>query len=189
MPIVTHLHGAHVQAHSDGLPEAWWLPAAATSPKIIPCRVTLRLDEEAAPGAAVFEYPNDQRATTLWYHDHALGMTRLNVYAGMAGFWIVRDDIEDGLNLPGPAPRLGDPPDTRYYEIPIVIQDRTFYEDGSLFYPDSRTFFDEYAGPYFPETPVVRRSGTRNFSGIRSWLMAGRGPTWKSSHACTASVF
>jgi FtsP/CotA-like multicopper oxidase with cupredoxin domain len=91
----------------------------------------------------------------LWYHDHALGITRLNVYAGLAGFWIIRNDAEDSMNLPGPAPRLDDPPDTRYYEIPIVVQDRSFNEDGSLFYPDSRAFFDEYAGPYFPDTPVM----------------------------------
>jgi len=57
----------------------------------------------------IFDYTNDQRASTLWYHDHALGITRVNVYAGLAGFWILRDSVEDGLNLPGPAPKLGDP--------------------------------------------------------------------------------
>ena len=60
-------------------------------------------------------YPNDQAATTLWYHDHALGITRLNVYAGLAGFYLIRDAEEDALNLPsGP------------YEIPLLIQDRNF---------------------------------------------------------------
>jgi FtsP/CotA-like multicopper oxidase with cupredoxin domain len=102
----------------------------------------------------VFEYTNDQRAATLWFHDHTLGITRLNVYAGLAGFWLLRDDVEDGLNLPGPAPRLGDPAGTRYYEIPIAIQDRSFNADGSLFYPDSREFFDGYKGPYVPDTLV-----------------------------------
>ena len=106
------------------------------------------------PGAAIFEYTNDQPATTLWYHDHTLGITRLNVYAGMAGFWLIRDDVEDGLNLPGPAPQLNDAPDTSYYEIPIVIQDRIFNEDGSLFYPDNREFFDGFTDPYMPESPV-----------------------------------
>ena len=90
----------------------------------------------------------------MWYHDHALGITRLNVYAGMAGFWLLRDAVEDGLNLPGPAPRLGDPPGMSYYEISLAIQDRSFYEDGSLFYPDTREFFDGYPGPYVPYTPV-----------------------------------
>jgi FtsP/CotA-like multicopper oxidase with cupredoxin domain len=81
-------------------------------------------------------------------------MTRVNVYAGMAGFWLIRDDTEDSLNLPGPAPVLDDAPDTRYYEVPVVIQDRSFNEDGSLFYPASREFFDGYSGPYIPESMV-----------------------------------
>jgi spore coat protein A len=155
VPIVTHVHGAHVQAHSDGFPEAWWLPHAVNIPASYYTQGShYRTVAGTDPGTAVFEYSNDQRATTLWYHDHALGITRLNVYAGLAGFWLVRDDVEGGLNLPGPAPRLGDPPDTKYYEIPIVIQDRSFNEDGSWFYPDSRTFFDDFEGPYFPETAV-----------------------------------
>jgi len=152
VPFVTHVHGAHVGPTSDGYPEAWYLPNAKNIPagyftegthygSVLP----------APPGSAWFEYPNDQRATTLWYHDHALGMTRLNVYAGLAGFWIIRDAVEDSLNLPGPAPQLGDAPGTKYYEIPIVIQDRSFNEDGSLFYPDSREFFDEFDGPYIPD--------------------------------------
>jgi len=58
------------------------------------------------------------------------------------------------LGLPGPAPRLGEPPGTAHYEIPIAIQDRSFYQDGSLAYPGSRADFDGYRGPYLPETPV-----------------------------------
>jgi bilirubin oxidase len=155
VPIVTHLHGAHVPAISDGFPEAWYLPDAND----IPVGYYTRGSHygtvlPAEPGTAWFEYPNDQRATTLWYHDHALGMTRLNVYAGLAGFWLIRDDMEDSLNLPGPAPRPGDPPATKYYEIPIVIQDRSFNDDGSLFYPEDRAFFDEFTGPFLPGTTV-----------------------------------
>ena len=157
VPIVTHIHGAHVPDISDGYPEAWYLPAASNIPAGYATQGTHYASvHPPPPGAAVFEYPNDQRAATLWYHDHSLGITRLNVYAGLAGFWLIRDDVEDGLNLPGPAPRLGDPAGTRYYEIPIAIQDRSFNEDGSLFYPDSRAFFDgeEYAGPYLPTTDI-----------------------------------
>lgn len=155
IPIVTHVHGAHVASISDGYPDAWYLPAAANIPDGYATQgFHYRSVHPAPPGAAVFEYTNDQPATTLWYHDHALGITRLNVYAGMAGFWLIRDEVEDALNLPGPAPKLGDPPDKRYYEIPIVFQDRSFNQDGSLFYPDNRAFFDEYTGPYRPETPV-----------------------------------
>lgn len=155
VPVVSHLHGAHVPAISDGFPEAWYLPEAADIPAgYSPQGSRYTSVHEAPPGSAVYEYPNDQRATTLWYHDHTMGLTRLNVYAGMAGFYLLRDEAEDSLDLPGPAPRLGDAPGTRYYEIPLAIQDRSFNEDGSLFYPDSRTFFDEYAGPYIPETTV-----------------------------------
>ena len=102
------------------------------------------------PGTATFQYENDQRAGTLWYHDHTLGMTRLNVYAGPAGFYLLRrgpGDLPPAV-LPGPAPQVGDPPGTKYYEIPIAIQDRSFNADGSLFYPDSREFFDGFTGPY-----------------------------------------
>ena len=156
IPMVTHVHGAHVPAISDGYPDAWYLPAASDIPAGYKSQGNKYGSVHPAPdGAAVFEYPNDQRATTLWYHDHALGVTRLNVYAGLAGFWLLRDDVEDQLDLPGPAPRLNDAPDTKYYEIPIVIQDRSFKPDGQLFYPDSRAFFDGYTGPFVPETPVA----------------------------------
>ncbi|RPI88977.1 MAG: bilirubin oxidase, partial [Chloroflexi bacterium] len=116
---------------------------------------------------ATFQYPNNNRASTVWYHDHALGMTRLNVYAGPAGFYIIRGGkcgdggIKDSRTgkravLPGPAPQVGDPfpPKKTYYEIPIAVQDRAFNEDGSLFYPNTRAFFDEYIGPYIPKTDV-----------------------------------
>src|SRR4029079_8874085 len=93
---------------------------------------------------------------TLWYHDHTLGMTRQNVYAGPAGFYLIRGGPEDAKAhaLPGTAPALGDPPGKKYFEIPIVIQDRSFRSDGSLFYPDSRECFDGYPGPYIPNTPI-----------------------------------
>jgi bilirubin oxidase len=83
-------------------------------------------------------------------------MTRLNVYAGPAGFYILRgggSDLPD-IKLPGPAPALGDSPETKYYEIPIAIQDRSFNKDGSLFYPDTRAFFDGFEGPYIPESDI-----------------------------------
>jgi spore coat protein A len=154
VPIVTHLHGGHSTQESDGYPEAWFLPAANNIPAgfarvgsfYAPFR---QLAEESfgqqwTPGSAVFQYDNDQAAATLWYHDHTLGMTRSNVYAGPAGFYLVRGGPGDAIGgtLPGPAPQLGDPPGTRYYEIPIAIQDRSFNMDGSLFYPGDRAFFE-----------------------------------------------
>ncbi len=169
VPIVTHVHGAHTMEDSDGYPEAWYLPNALDIPKKYAQTGTFydyfvrRYKRKWDPGTASFNYPNDQRATTLWYHDHTLGMTRLNVYAGPAGFYIIRggadDVVLDSRNgstaiLPGPAPGVGDDPFGVYGEIPIVIQDRSFGADGSLFYPDSREFFDEFPGPYIPDTPV-----------------------------------
>jgi bilirubin oxidase len=104
----------------------------------------------------VFQYANNQQPSTLWFHDHTLGMTRLNVYAGPAGFYLLRGgeaDLPAG-ELPGPAPALGDAPGTRYYEIPLAIQDRSFNTDGGLFYPAGRDFFDGFPGPYIPESDV-----------------------------------
>jgi hypothetical protein len=153
VPIITHVHGAETTEDSDGYPEAWYLPAANDIPAEIlfdtgsfydTFKNGSPLGDMWEPGAVVFEYPNDQRATTLWYHDHSLGMTRLNVYAGPAGFYLLRGGPDDEVygRLPGPAPALGDPPNRRYYEIPIAIQDRSFNDDGSLYYPDNRAFFE-----------------------------------------------
>ena len=164
VPMVVHLHGGHSAEESDGYAEAWYLPNANNIPTGY-ARVGSHYDtfrEKAQgingatwePGSAVFQYANDQRAGTNWFHDHTLGMTRLNVYAGPAGFYNIRggsSDLPAGV-LPGPAPQLGDPSGTRYYEIPIAIQDRSFNQDGSLFYPSSREFFDGFAGPYIGES-------------------------------------
>ena len=147
VPIVTHVHGAHVTPESDGNPEAWFLPAAKNIPAGYAMRGSTWDQISGVPdeqGSATFQYQNDQAATTLWYHDHALGMTRTNVYSGPAGFFLIRGgpyDLPDGI-LPGPAPKVGDPAGTKYYEIPIAIQDRSFNSDGSLFYPSNRAFFE-----------------------------------------------
>ncbi|HEY8430732.1 MAG TPA: multicopper oxidase [Sandaracinaceae bacterium] len=154
VPIVTHVHGAHSFAHSDGHPEAWFLPDVELPEGFASRGPRYQTQREEGPGTAVFEYPHDEDGATLWYHDHTLGMTRVNIYAGLAGFWILRDDAEDALGLPGPAPRLGDPPGTRYREIPLAIQDRSFTEDGELFYPASRRDFGDYDGPFAPESDV-----------------------------------
>ena len=159
VPTVPHLHGIEqVAQESDGFPEAWFLPAAINIPAGYATtgtaydafRESSALGALWTPGAAVFQYPNLQRATTLWYHDHALGLTRANVYAGPAGFYLLRGGDDDAVaeQLPGPAPQRGDAPGTKYYEIPLVIQDRSFNTDGSLFYPASRKFFDGFTGPY-----------------------------------------
>jgi spore coat protein A, manganese oxidase len=178
VPIVTHLHGAvGVGDESDGYAEAWYLPAADNIPDgyategtwydFFAGKASSKFAVSWGAGFATFQYPNDQRESTLWYHDHALGMTRLNVYAGPAGFYLVRGgpegekailDSRTGTTavLPSPAPKEQDkfPPNKTYYEIPIAVQDRSFNENGSLFYPDTRAFFDGFAGPYIPTTEV-----------------------------------
>jgi spore coat protein A len=183
VPIVTHVHGAAgVGDESDGYAEAWYLPAAGDIPSGYASVGTWHdfFAAKAAakgqlapgtaawePGTAVFQYPNTPRASTVWYHDHALGMTRLNVYAGPAGFYIIRGgpDGDDAVLdtrfgtpavLPGPAPTERDkfPSNKTYYEIPLAIQDRSFTGDGSLFYPNTRACFDEIVGPYIPDTDI-----------------------------------
>ncbi len=110
VPIVTHLHGGEVRSDSDGHPEAWFTHDDRTGPAFRRRKST---------------YPNRQLPTTLWYHDHALGITRLNVMAGLAGFYLLRDrDDEIAHLLPGGR-----------YEIPLAIQDRSFRQDGSFSFP------------------------------------------------------
>ena len=179
VPIVTHVHGSeNVGDESDGYAEAWYLPAATNIPagyategtwyNFFNGKALAKYGAVWQTGSATFQYPNTQRASTIWYHDHTLGMTRLNVYAGPAGFYIVRGgpggdkavlDSRFGTTavLPGPAPNEGDkfPPNKTYYEIPIAVQDRSFNADGSLFYPDTRAFFDEIFGPYIPFTDIA----------------------------------
>ena len=106
---VAHLHGACALPDDDGYPEAWFTAHGEHGPKFKP-----------RPSS----YSNCQPSATLWYHDHALGITRLNVYAGLAGFYLLRDDAEKALNLP-----QGE------FEIPLMLQDRLFHHDGSLYYP------------------------------------------------------
>jgi spore coat protein A, manganese oxidase len=111
---VVHLHGAKAPPASDGYPESWYVPGKS----------------------AVCHYPNQQDATMLWYHDHALGINRLNVFAGLLGTFFVRDEFEDSLNLP-----------RGKYEIPLVIYDRVFDLEGQLNYPVS----GDPKSPWVPE--------------------------------------
>ena len=101
---VVHLHGAKAPAESDGYPENWFVRGKS----------------------ALCHYPNQQEAATLWYHDHALGINRLNVFAGLIGMFVVRDEFEDALGLP-----------RGKYEIPLVVYDRIIDLEGQLNYPVS----------------------------------------------------
>ena len=176
VPIVTHVHGAMgVGEESDGYTEAWYLPDASDVPdgyadhgrwfEYFRSVAESRFGVTWRPGEATFQYPNDNPASTLWYHDHALGLTRTNVYAGPAGFYIVRggpygdDAVTDSGTgrravLPGPAPGTPNQGEVDHREVLLAIQDRSFTPDGQLFYPDSRAFFDGYEGPYLPDSPI-----------------------------------
>jgi spore coat protein A len=111
---VVHVHGAKAPPASDGYPEDWLVRGQSR----------------------VAHFPCDQEAATPWYHDHAMGLERLNQYAGLLGCCFVRDDVEDALDLP-----RGD------HEIPLVLCDRLFYADGQLDYPTS----GDPAAPWVPE--------------------------------------
>jgi spore coat protein A len=111
---VSHLHGAKLPPESDGYPEDWIVPGKS----------------------ALYHYPNQQDAAMLWYHDHAMGINRLNIFAGLAGAYILRDKAEEALHLP-----------SGKYEIPLVITDRMFDKDSQLYYPVS----DKPDSPWIPE--------------------------------------
>ncbi|HEY0936690.1 MAG TPA: multicopper oxidase domain-containing protein [Trebonia sp.] len=163
VPLVVHMHGAHVHGDSDGFPETWYLPHATNIPKgyatsgskyaAYAKEAKSRFGATWSAGMAHYEYTNDQRATSLWFHDHTIGMTRLNVRAGLLGLYVLRggsSDLKAGV-LPGPAPRRGEPSGTRHYEIPLVIQDPSFNTDGSQYMPAANTFA---SGPYIPQTDI-----------------------------------
>lgn len=107
---VVHLHGSRVRPASDGHPLAWFSRGFQRVGPMFQRRT--------------YVYPNPQSATTLFYHDHTMGITRLNVYAGLAGAYLIRDAHETSLQLP-----------SGRFEIPLIIQDRSFKNNGQLFYP------------------------------------------------------
>ncbi|MEJ2184675.1 MAG: multicopper oxidase domain-containing protein [Gemmatimonadota bacterium] len=144
VPLVPHLHGGHTEWQSDGNPEFFFSPNLnVTGPRYI---------------SNEYHYDNDQRAGTLWYHDHALGITRLNVYAGLAGFYILRDDVDTGKeNNP-----LGLP--AWPYETALAIQGRMFKDTGELFYSA------------FPGDPLYEEFIDENVN-LPEELFPGGGPT------------
>jgi len=185
IPNVVHLHGSERSAQeSDGYPDAWFLPNAGNIPNGFArvgslynaFRQSSAQGGQWSAGNSVYQYPNNQRATMLWFHDHSLGMTRDNVYAGLAGFYALRGGPDDQVNgtLPGPAPQRGDAAGIAYHEIALMIQDRSFNSDGSLFYPDSREFFDGFPGPYIPGSDIPPIWNSEFFGDV----MTVNGKTW-----------
>jgi FtsP/CotA-like multicopper oxidase with cupredoxin domain len=211
VPLVTHVHGADVNMQSDGYPNSWELPAANNIPAgyAITGNMFSQWTLDGAnnvPGSAFYAYENTQPAATIWYHDHAMGMTRNNVYAGPAGFWLIRGGVNDTAAgvLPGPAPvagdltvplnTVGDPKRNSIREIPIAIQDRSFdWVDAlgnvlptsvgavgtKLWYPNSRALFDGFTGPYInpTQTPPSDISGIWNPEAFFNTMVVN-GVTW-----------
>jgi spore coat protein A len=111
--IATHLHGGATPWFSDGTPFQWYTPTGKHGPSFMNVP-----GFPALPGTGTYYYPNDQSARLVWYHDHAIGITRLNAYAGIASAYIIIDDFETELVSAGLLPDL--------VGIPLVIQDKSF---------------------------------------------------------------
>lgn len=111
---VVHLHGGHVEPASDGHPEDWVKSGQAQH----------------------VQYPNNQPAATLWYHDHSMGITRLNMMMGLAGFYLMHDPEEERLGLP-----------SGKFDIPLLLQDRILDPMGQFVYPVS----GDTDSPWVPE--------------------------------------
>lgn len=174
---VTHLHGAkRINQQSNGHPESWSSPAGQTG-------VAAGANNRTVPfNASPFDYSNDQEAALLWYHDLTLGLARLNVYAGLAGLYVVRDDNESTMITNNQLP-------SGAYEVPLILQDRMFRADGSFAYPDidvggapSPSWVKEFYGdvmvvngvawPYFQVEPRKYRLRVLNASNLRTYKLA-----------------
>lgn len=116
VPATVHLHGAEIPAAFDGDPNSWFTPNGLKGSDY-------HTIGNPGPGKAIYEYPNLQEPGTLWFHDHALGITRLNVYAGLAGFYFLKDPYREPKGYPsGP------------YEIELAVQDRRFDTNSQLYF-------------------------------------------------------
>ena len=168
IPMVTHLHGGEMPSDSDGGPNSWFMPEGTTGVNAF------------GPGFAFnastnCTYPNEQEATTLWYHPHDDGLTRINVYTGLAGYYFIRGTDEETAKLPGwsgddlvleqtPTGKSTTFYDKPYLpEIELGIQDRMFNVNGGLYWPVD------------PPNPDIHPFWTPEFVGD---VMVVNGKTW-----------
>jgi spore coat protein A, manganese oxidase len=119
---IVHLHGGKTPPESDGYPEDWYVPGQSRT----------------------YYYPNRQDPALLWYHDHAMGINRLNIYAGLMGLHVIRDQAEQQLRLP-----------SGKYEVPLVLFDRHLQPDGQLSYPISADPGHPWISEVLGEVPLV----------------------------------
>ncbi len=131
IPATAHLHGGEVPPVIDGGPDSWY-----TSDGRFTGHGYYSRNGSAHADHAVYRYPNVQEAAPIWFHDHTLGLTRLNVYAGLAGAYLITDPAN-------PPPRTLLPP------TPLVIQDRMFDTDGQLVFPAGVPFIPNPEHPYW----------------------------------------
>lgn len=117
IPHVTHTHGIEVRPEFDGTPDLWFTPNGITGPEFV---------------STTYTQPSSNQSAAFWYHDHSFGITRLDVGMGLSGFSLLRDPNNPLDNPPrGTAPVLP----RGEFEVPMIIQDRSFRTDGSVFYP------------------------------------------------------
>jgi spore coat protein A, manganese oxidase len=160
IPTVVHLHGGEDQSTSDGVPEAWFTSNGLHGKGYTSASPT-------SSNSAVYVYPNNQQATTLWFHDHSLGITRINVFSGLAAFYFLRDQYDTGL----PGNPLGLPAGSQ--EIELMIQDRQFDTNGQLLWPDSGNNPSLVDGP--PSNPKIHPFWIPEFFGD---VMCVNGRAW-----------
>jgi spore coat protein A, manganese oxidase len=135
--IAVHLHGGLVPWTMDGGPFAWYSPTGLVGANDGSAGASFLNGVTGQPGVAQYYYPNNQSARLMWYHDHAIGLTRLNAYSGLASGYLVSDDVVNALtssNSPVVPPLA--------YTIPLIIQEKTFKaisdpwgRPGDLWYP------------------------------------------------------
>lgn len=158
---VVHQHGGFTAPQSDGMPLQSFSPDgfhAESYSTLDPSRVK--------PNEAISGYTNHERSAMLWYHDHGMGMTSVNVYAGLAGLYLVRDPADERLGLP-----QGE------FEVPLILQDRTFGRDGSLAYTMTQRESEDTpvvngkAYPFLAVEPRRYRLRILNASNARFWRL------------------
>ncbi|GAA0236653.1 hypothetical protein GCM10009000_060190 [Halobacterium noricense] len=168
VPVSTHLHGGVTPPESDGYPTDLIFPPDLDHDEIPDHHVAGTVGG-VTHGEKEYRYPNGQRPATLWYHDHRMDFTGPQVYKGLAGFYIIRDDAEDDLPLPS---------DER--DVPLMIADRTFREDGELYYPSIDPTL-------LGEPGVLASTGFRMVSGVFGDTNLVNGAPWPRMDVANAA--
>jgi len=135
---IPHLHGGHTAARFDGTPMQWWTANGKQGEDYV---------------TDTFTYMNDQPAALLWYHDHTMGATRFKPYLGLAAAYVLFDKVDNGTTINGQKVPSG----YGKYHLPLVIQDKQFNDNGTLFYPTQgvSSVHPIWVPEFFGDTPVI----------------------------------